>query len=146
MKKYTITALVAACAILAPITAAYAQPAEPDGAKDAADDPLGTLAEVRAAVQDGNWGLAVLLVLMLIVAGLRWGAGKIGFLSFFKGKLGGYMLVFTSSAGGMMLTVLGAGGAISFATVSNAIIFGFGAIGGWEAWKDIKTKKAKAEA
>ena len=121
-------------------------PASADGAKDAANDPLGTLGEIRGAVQSGNWGLAVLLALMLLVALLRWGAAKLGFLSFFNGKLGGYMLVFTSSAGGMLLTVIGGGGSLSFSTISQALIFGFGAIGGWEAWKDIKSKKPKVEA
>ena len=132
----------------APVAAATeaSEPAPADGAKDAADDPLGTLGEIRSAVQDGNWGLAVLLALMLLVALLRWGAGKIGFLSFFKGKLGGYLLVFTSSTGGMLLTVIGGGGSLSFSTISQAVIFGFGAIGGWEAWKDVKSKKPKAEA
>jgi len=113
-------------------------------ASDPAKDPVGTLGEIKTAVQSGNWGLAVLLILMLLVSALRWGAGKFEFLSFFKGKLGGYLLVFTASTGGMLLTVVGAGGALSFSAISQAVVFGFGAIGGWEAWKDVKSK-SKAE-
>jgi hypothetical protein len=129
----------------APVEADAEKPEAVTPAEKVAKDPLGTAGEIKEAVQSGNWGLAVLLILMLIVGFLRWGAGKIGFLSFFKSTLGGYILVFTSSSGGMLLTVLGAGGSLTFATISEAVVFGFGAIGGWEAWKDIKKKKASAE-
>lgn len=120
--------------------------AEADPAEEAAKDPLGTAGKVKEAVQSGEWGLAVLLSLMLIVSFLRWGSSKFEFLGFFEGKLGGYILVFTTSAGGMLLTVLGAGGSLTFTTISQAAVLGFGAIGGWETVKDIKNRKKKAEA
>ncbi len=122
-------------------------PAEPADADAPAELPdLGTVGEIKVAVTDGNYALAGLLMLMLIVGFLRWGAGKFEFLGFFNGKLGGYILVFTSSTGGMMIMTLTAGGSITFKVVSEAVIFGFGAIGGWEAFKDYRNRKPKADA
>lgn len=106
---------------------------------------VGSLGEIKDAVTDGNYPLAALLILVFLVAILRWGASKLDFLSFFNGKLGGYILVFTSSAAGMLLTTLGAGGSITFKGVSEALLFGFGAIGGWEAWKDWRKSRKPAE-
>ncbi len=108
-------------------------------------DPIGTIGEIREAAMGGHWALMVLLSLMLIVGFLRWGVGKFEFLGFFKSKLGGYVLVFATSTGGMLITVLNTGGSLTFATISQAALLGFGAIGGWEAWKDIKSKKKPAE-
>ena len=127
-------------------TGESAAPSEAAAAESVADNPVGAVRDLRGAVRSGDWDLAILLILMMAVSLLRWGAGKLDALSFFAGKLGGYVLVFASSSGGMLLTVLSAGGSLSLATVSEAAVFGFGAIGGWETIKDIRKRDPKAAA
>ena len=97
------------------------------------------------AAAAGDYGLAVLWGLIFIIGLLRLGAEKgpdWGWLNFFSGKLGGYILAFGAAAAGTMILELQiAGGKFGWQVVSEGIIFGFAAIGGWQTIKDYKNRK-----
>lgn len=116
--------------------ASEAEPEKPD---------LGMLAKIKDAVMSGDYALAALLAVIFIVGLLRYGASKLAFLEFFTSRAGGYVLVFLATASGAGVTTIGGGGKLGFEEIMQAVLLGLGAIGGFQAYKDMRGKPAEDE-
>jgi hypothetical protein len=116
-------------------------PAEEPGS--ISDDPVKFAGKVLGWVMDGEYGLAAMGALMLVLILLRAGAGKVDALNWFKTRWGGWALNLGTSTLGAILTGRLAGEPVTTRLVLTGLLIGFAAAGGVEFFKDVKKGNAE---
>ncbi len=106
---------------------------------DGSESEIETGLKLWQAVRSGEWGVAVGLAIVLLVAGLR--TVVLGsWIPWFKTRLGGYVLAFATGAGVIIGPSLAAGTGLSLGLVGAALSAGWAAIGMHLTYKDAKAK------
>lgn len=117
----------------------YAQ--DPIAIPDQPDVVIGLLGELGKAASGGQWGLVIVLSLVVCVGILRWLSTKISKLSFLTNRWGGWALVLVGTSSGVIAGAFLAGQAVSWGLVSSALTIGLAAAGTKELFKDVGKKK-----
>lgn len=102
---------------------------------DLENQPLSFFVTVYEALKSGQWMMVFGGVLIAVVFVVRKILSQ--FISWFKTRLGGYVVSFGTAALMTLGTALLAGGAVSLQLMMAAVSAAFVANGGWEALKDV---------
>lgn len=112
-------------------------PAEAGDSKTATDSTGELLGQLRQLVQAGKWGAALVVVLLLIIAGLR--TAVLGsWIPWLKTRIGGYVLAFLTAFGAVLSAAMAASVPISPGLLGAALWAGAGAIGLHQGQKDFR--------
>lgn len=128
-----------------------AEPADP-GSADTADEGFDFGAIVQdmiKAYKGGNWALVALLLLIAGIGATRRFSGwaskkydKLAWAAWFGTRWGGWTLNAIAAFAGGLIPVAGAGGAVTWAVISSAIMMGLSTAGGMELFKDFGKSSA----
>ena len=129
MKNRSLLAITAFVVTMLAGGVAFAQGADPDVG--------GTMRTLLDMIMQGKYLPAVGAVLVLVVAGLRFGGGKL--FPWLTTKAGGYVLGFGTSALLYLGTAWESGTSMSLGLFTAALAAGWTAAGGWEHLTDLIT-------
>lgn len=132
----------AAPAASAPPAASQGASAATDAPADAATDWQANVVDLVTAVMAGRWLDAVVLAMLLIVAGLRAFGRKIS--PWFATRAGGWTLNLSSATMLSMAVSLRTTGGLTFGTLLDALLIGLAAAGGYQALRDVKHARDEA--
>lgn len=129
-----------------PDTAPTSAETTDSGSADSADEGFDFGAIVQdmiKAYKGGNWALVALLLLIAGIGATRRFSGwasekyaKLAWAAWFSTRWGGWTLNALAAFAGGLIPVAGAGGAVTWAVISSAIMMGLSTAGGIELFKD----------